>query len=237
MIKSNFQSRFFLCMSMAACFMGVLRSEDVTWHVVPETESVLIQDHRWHTLTGKAKSVMLQIVGNECQAAAQALKDDAATYQMLSGKYDLLAMSYTDKTLTFFLMSQGVKITDQAIKAFCYNMTQFLEFGLSPNHTLSNGDTILHNAIKNKDWRTVEVLLEAHADVTLTDAAGKTPFEYVTLSDESSYYFVNNKSLLYKHLTWCQKVRSACPRSETVIQAVCLAAMVYGYYKAVIESK
>ncbi len=237
MIKSNFQSRFFLCMSMAACFMGVLRSEGVSWHVVPETESVLIQDPRWHTLSSKQKSVMLQIVGSERQAAAQALKDDVATYQALSGKYDLLAMSGNDNALVFFLLSQGVKITDQAIKAFGYNMTQFLEFGLSPNHTLSNGDTILHNAIKNKDWRTAEVLLKAQADVTLTDAAGKTPFEYMTLSDARNYYVYDHKSLLYKHLTWCQKVNSMFPRTETVIQVAVMSAMIYGYYKTVIASK
>lgn len=204
MINSNFKSRFFLTLSMAACFMGVLYPKPVNWNVVPTTGSVLIQDPRWHTLSSKEKSVMLQIMSKQILVALETLKNDTAMYQSLSSKYDLLTMSFSDYdySFRFFLLSQGVRITDQAIQASRYHMQELFDFGLSPNHKLSNGDTLLHNAIKNKDWSAVEILLRAQADVTLTDGAGKTPFEYVKMSDMAIYHV---GKLTYKQLTALSK--------------------------------
>ncbi|MCX5923159.1 MAG: ankyrin repeat domain-containing protein [Candidatus Dependentiae bacterium] len=234
MINSKFKSRFFLTLSMVACFVGALHSKPVAWNVVPTTESVLIQDSRWHTLSGKEKSVMLQIMSHQFLVAIEALKNDTAMYQSLSSKYDFLAMSHDD-VFQFFLLSQGVRITDQGIQRARYCMQQLLDFGLSPNHKLSNGDTVLHDAIKAQNWSVVEVLLRAQADVTLTDAAGKTPFDYVRLSDMKHMWFHGGSgALLYKHLTLCQKARANLPESGTVVLMAILAATAYGYYKVVI---
>lgn len=211
-------------MVLSAFSCGVFSAEPAGWNVMPENESELIQDSRWHQLSDTEKTAMLSILAGSSNGlqALELLAKDLKTYQKLSGLYDLLAIAVKNhqETLLFFLLSQGVKITDRAINsAYETHFITFLEFGLSPDYTLANGDTLLVNAVKGKKWGVAKLLLEAQADVMVKDAAGKTAFEYVTLSD-INWYFNGSSSIFYKHLTFLQKLKSRCPSSQTIVEAI-----------------
>ncbi|HSW75624.1 MAG TPA: ankyrin repeat domain-containing protein [Candidatus Saccharimonadales bacterium] len=234
----GFKISRYAIVSMIAC--ASLQADQVTWNVMPETQSVLIQDARWHQLSSKEKSIMLEIVATNIygqkNTAAQLLQDDDIATQKLSSLYDLLAFAVknNNKTLLFFLLSHGVNVTDQAVNALSeYQMEKFFEFGLSPNHRLSNGDTLLINAMKHKKWDIARALLKAQAEVTLTDASGKKAFDYVTMSD-INWHFENDTNL-YKHLTCLQKLKALRPHTDTILCLTFLAAASYGFYKLVNE--
>ncbi|MCX5923846.1 MAG: hypothetical protein NTZ68_00255 [Candidatus Dependentiae bacterium] len=230
---SNLKLSLCAIVSMVAC--GSFQAKPVTWNVMPETESALIQDSRWHQLSSKEKSVMLEVVNNDYNKSklAQLLQDDVVTYQKLSSLYDLLALAVknNNETFLFFLLSQGSKVTDLAINAaYDVQIEKFLEFGLSPNHKLSNGDTMLINAMKAKNWNVARALLYANADLSLTDSMGKKAFDYVTMKDIDNYCFKGTQSVFYKHLTFLQKVKAVSPCGDTVMALAVYGTMAYCAY-------
>lgn len=162
-----------------------------TWNAMPTTPAVLVSDARWHELSPKEQSIMLHILdGTAADIIVKELSENITAYKKISGLYDLLAIAINKNSnaFLFFLLSQGVAITDQAIfESYkienAYILSKLFKFGLNPNHKLSNGDTLFIDAIKNNRIEVIRLLLDQEAiDTSLVDATDKTAFDYITIN-------------------------------------------------------
>lgn len=144
-------------------------------------EAIKLRDHDtvWVLLNAKAALGGRDASGRSALLYAVENQDKALTW-LLVAKSELAMGS--NKSISSEDMQEALEL---AMTCDGLSVAWLLcEHGASPSGADDKGSTLLHRAVKNRNYKAVQFLVERGGTVGIQDATGSTPLHYAVLSDQ-----------------------------------------------------